>query len=282
MVSFAYFSIEEALTWRTRLDGHLLLTRHSGAGIQQSGLLLNKGADVNARDARGNTPLSMAICRWHRDAVMVLLENGATQGSLEAKDVYGRSVLTIVSEAGAADKVWLLLDQGADIESRDNMGRTALAYATRGNHVGVVRLLISRGAKTQPRDHYGMCPLMIAVANRFAELVRLFVNLHPDLDVAMAEKFGCNLFWWAKASGNAEIERELRRRAELSRVAVILAPDDAYIPRATKEPTWILCDVCTLRIPALGRRYVCSVCNHGDFDICEQCHSLGGDLLWKP
>jgi len=48
--------------------------------------LLLRGADINAKDSQGNTPLMHAVVNFQYDAIRFLLDNGA---DLHAKDKYG-------------------------------------------------------------------------------------------------------------------------------------------------------------------------------------------------
>ena len=72
-------------------------------------LLSSPGADVNARDERGNTPLLEAARFGHEDICRVLI--------------------------GA----------GADVKAKDKDGRTALMLAVQNNHDDVVRVLKQAG-----------------------------------------------------------------------------------------------------------------------------------------
>ena len=53
-------------------------------GIMEYFLL--RGADINAKDMHGNTPLMHAVTNWQFDAIKYLVEQGA---DLNAKDIYG-------------------------------------------------------------------------------------------------------------------------------------------------------------------------------------------------
>jgi ankyrin repeat protein len=74
-------------------------------------LLIERGADVNARDADGKTALVSATIGESREALQVLLTSGA------------------------------------DVDARDHAGRTALGWARHLDKVSVIPLLLEAGAK---------------------------------------------------------------------------------------------------------------------------------------
>ncbi|WP_265033965.1 ankyrin repeat domain-containing protein [Wolbachia endosymbiont (group A) of Sicus ferrugineus] len=71
---------------------------------------IQKGADVNAKDKDGNTPLHLAAMK------------------------------------GKIDVVKILLEYNADVNTKNNEGRTALYYAANNNHQELVELLLAHGA----------------------------------------------------------------------------------------------------------------------------------------
>jgi hypothetical protein len=73
-------------------------------------LLLDKGADVNARDCNNTTPLHYAAMA-DKAMVAMLLEKGA---DVNAKDFFGQTPLSIAFQAANKDVIKLLLDKGAD------------------------------------------------------------------------------------------------------------------------------------------------------------------------
>jgi ankyrin repeat protein len=81
----------------------------------------------------------------HEAVVKLLLEKGA---ELEAKDSYGRTPLSWAAEKGHDAVVKLLLEKGAELEAKDNSyGRTPLSWAAEKRHEVVVKLLLEKGAQ---------------------------------------------------------------------------------------------------------------------------------------
>src|SRR5258706_6151349 len=78
-------------------------------GSEIVALLLAKGADVNAKDSRGYTALSLA------------------------------------AEAGDAESMRLLIAKGADVHSLNQQGESMLIHASKSRRPEAVRLLIQKG-----------------------------------------------------------------------------------------------------------------------------------------
>ena len=91
------------------------------AAVKQA---LTDGADPNAEDPQsGSTMLSIAALMGHTEIVTVLLEHGA---DVNAKSRDGGTALHAAAFLGRAEATKLLLEKGADTTLRNNMGSTAI------------------------------------------------------------------------------------------------------------------------------------------------------------
>lgn len=106
-------------------------------------ILLEYGADIEAKDEDGKTPLAAAVGDYTFRAIPILLKKGA---NLEARDNNGRTPLGAAIENGVLHAVHLFLKYGADLETRDNNGHTPLVLAVRFGRVRLVEYLLDRGA----------------------------------------------------------------------------------------------------------------------------------------
>ncbi len=130
---------------------------------------LDQGADVNARDTRGNTALMLATVYAGPDSMRLLLDRGA---DIDATNNAGANAL--MRAAPDDFKVRLLLEYGADPNARSAFGNTALMLAARpANSHRAVGLLLSRGADARATNRFGATALMAAAAGGDAESVRL-------------------------------------------------------------------------------------------------------------
>ena len=106
------------------------------------------GADLNARDPHGRTPLHVAAFAKQRGAIQALAKAGGKLDLLES-DRY--DAVTIASVANDEETLRLLLSLGASAKQvTSRYDGTALIAAAHLGHAGVVKQLIAAGA---PLDH---------------------------------------------------------------------------------------------------------------------------------
>jgi ankyrin repeat protein len=130
-------------------DGHTPLIIASLIGHTDTvRILVDLGANIEARANIGWTALSYAAAKGHTETVRLLLDRGA---SIEAMDFHGLTALMVAAWKGHTETVNLLLDRGAAIEAMDDKGRTALMWAAREGHTVTVGLLLERGANVFAR-----------------------------------------------------------------------------------------------------------------------------------
>jgi len=110
-------------------------------------VLLDCKLNVNAKASHDETPLHNALQRWapnHFETVRLLLENGADPN---ARMSLGSAPLHLASSEGIAEAVRLLLKYGAEVEAVDGMGRTALQVASEKGLDEITKLLSAHGTK---------------------------------------------------------------------------------------------------------------------------------------
>ena len=138
-------------------------SKQPGSKLDIIRFLLNAGADVNAKDNTGNTPLLYAA-QTSRGGEMLRLfiENGA---DVNARNSKGKTVLMQAMQYQSTDIVELLLNKGAAIETQDHDGKTALMwllYYSLSSGTDNLKLLLDRGADIHARDYFRMTPVMWA------------------------------------------------------------------------------------------------------------------------
>ena len=145
-------------------------------------LLFEMGADVNAKDKTGMTALHFAAWFGHEGVVQLLLEMGA---DVNAKSKPGTTALHMAARYGSEGVVPLLLEMGADVNAKKYNGATALHMAAkygRYGSEGVIRLLIKRGADVNAKDKNGKTALHKAAQYGYEGVIQLLREREADIN----------------------------------------------------------------------------------------------------
>ncbi len=197
-------------------------------------VLIEHGADVNAKNINGYTPLLFAFGYLNRpeadkeesakhaaierqeQTIAILIESGA---NVNVTDISGYTPLRYAITGGTMYKcsdskkmVELIVSHEVNVNVRDYMGYTPLFYALMIDKPDkeVVKLLLEHGADVNAKDSMGYTPLFRAVMHNKAdkEIVKLLLDDGADVN---AEVKG---FWKEtplKSAKDKEIKELLRQ-----------------------------------------------------------------------
>jgi ankyrin repeat protein len=179
-------------------------------------LLDEDGRLVEARQTL--TPLFIAALRGHVDVVRLLLERGADS---EASDDRGLTPLHYsLFPSGNEEVVELLLDWGADASMIGPMGSTPLMLASSEGKTGAVKRLLRslgrQGLNTQADS--GATAFWGACNMGFADIARLLLLGGADHTIAHHNGFTARM--QAEAKGHEECVALIQVRTQMARLCV--------------------------------------------------------------
>lgn len=158
--------------------------------------LLEKGADINAQDAWGQTPLIAAITHCNASKEKAKKE--------------------------AFDLIKFLVEKGANIKPELNTSTTGrkgveppMILATREENTELVEYLIEKEALLNSCDAQGRTPFMIACEKKSKEIVEMLIQRHTANDIKSFDSHGNNFFFYATDSGDLEILEKVIQRCPL-------------------------------------------------------------------
>src|SRR3982075_2047055 len=156
------------------------------AGLIQAGhrdaalKMIAAGADVNATQGDGTTPLHWAVYKVDADLARVLLERGAKPDVINN---YGSSPLAEAVKVANTRLVDMLLDAGSNVEVPNQEGQTALMLAARAGSVDVADLLVRHGANVNAKEKWrGQTALMWAADAGSAAMTRFLIAHKADVN----------------------------------------------------------------------------------------------------
>jgi ankyrin repeat protein len=177
--------------------------------VSRAAELVKEGAELNARDKHGRTPLHVATFFARHDVIELLAKAGADLGAKEddrydavtiaavrddvptlrrlldvgasAKLVTSRhdgTALIAAAHLGHDEVVKLLIKAGAPLDHVNNLGWTAVIECIvlgKGGtrHVETLRALVGAGANVNIRDRDGATPLALAWARGYWPMVTI-------------------------------------------------------------------------------------------------------------
>ncbi len=190
--------------WRRRAwtSLHMAVSGHHAAAVTA---LLQGGAEVDAINADGDTPLGLAIDSGQAPTLRAVL---AFKPDLARRDAGGRTPLQVTMASGRFDLAALVLEAGADIDAPfgtstllhsaaryddgqrlrfllqqgaavdacDSDGMTALHLAAQGGHLDAARQLLDAGASPDLPDADGWTPLLLAAQGGHAALATALID----------------------------------------------------------------------------------------------------------
>ena len=117
-------------------------------------LLIDAGADINARRSSGSpmTPLQIAAHYRRANTAKILIKYGA---DVHTKGASGWTLLHDAARRNKSEIARILLDSGVDVNVRTKNGCTPLHEAASAGHIEVAKVLVEYGANLRATRNHG-------------------------------------------------------------------------------------------------------------------------------
>jgi ankyrin repeat protein len=217
-LSAAITALLAATAWQTA--SATLAAAARDADVDEARKLIAAGADVNATESDGTSPLLWAAHQGSPELVQLLLKAGADPN---VANNFGVTPLLEASRYGDAATIEALLEGGADVAAAAREGETPLMAAARAGSVQSVQLLLSRGADVNAVESLQeQTALMWASAEGHLDVVDLLLDhgANPNLKARASElstrstrtdypSGGFTALMWAVRNGDEAVVRRL-------------------------------------------------------------------------
>ncbi|KLU91679.1 hypothetical protein MAPG_10197 [Magnaporthiopsis poae ATCC 64411] len=139
--------------------------------------LIDRGANINALGPEGDTPLIAAVRNGHVASASLLLSRGA---DVSAKNSQGWDAGHLAAASGNSACLGLLLEHRADINAKTNEGQSLILLATANGATECVEILLNSGASVADADSKQYSAVHLASDRGYIDCLKLLVEKGAD------------------------------------------------------------------------------------------------------
>ena len=204
-----------------------LMTAAQTGSVDAVKALLDQGARIDARDqAFQQTALMFGVRGNHPDVVRLLVERGA---DVNAKTRVGDTPRWVLpnSVPGFGHGVGIVRGGLPERGSRTPIpgALSPLLYAARDGRLPALRILLDAGASINQPEANGLTPLLMAITNNHPDVARFLVD--KGADIHAVDWYGRNALWAAIEARNMDVDNasfvnEVDRAPLLALIRVLL------------------------------------------------------------
>ncbi|CAN0018645.1 unnamed protein product [Bubo scandiacus] len=144
--------------------------------------LLDAGADTNAQDNTGRTPLHAAVTADAQGVFQILIRNRSTD--LDARMGDGSTALILAARLAVEGMVEELIACHADVNAVDETGKSALHWAAAVNNMEATLALLKNGANKDMQDSKEETPLFLAAREGSYEAAKILLDHFANREIA--------------------------------------------------------------------------------------------------
>jgi len=164
------------------------LTYAAYTHLDQVKFLVERGADINATDGYGHTPLMIAAGYGRLKTVKYLIDHGA---DMHLKNPKGYDALLLSSKYGYFKVVKYLIDMGANLQTTNKKGDSAFLLSIRHDNLDIVKYFVEHGVDINQKDEKGYNAIMLSAY--FGNMETIQYLIEKGIDLNQTDKEGLNV-----------------------------------------------------------------------------------------
>ena len=178
-------------------------------------ILLDAGADPDAKDNKDNTSLMYAIREGSAEIAQILINADAEVNAID---------LLLAVDKGLTEVVQFLIKANVNPNAMTNRGTTALMIAATKDDIDTVKILLDAGADPNATTNRGSTALMAAAVKGSTRIARRLIKAGANLDAK--DNNGNTALTHADRKGHTELV-ELLKAAEAGQILITISRDGA-------------------------------------------------------
>ena len=169
--------------------------------------LISEARIIDEKKRRDHHELMNAATTGNTDKIKSFIQNGA---NLNAADSTGLTPLMAASYKGQTAVLKQLVQSKVTLDSKDESGYTALMYASNTNNLACVKYLVENGANINESDNDGSTPLMFCAQHGYNDIVMHLLEKGADPNVKGAH--GLDAIGFAKQNNHTETQKIIQSK----------------------------------------------------------------------
>lgn len=182
--------------------------------VDAAAFLIGQGCEVDKKNAKGHSPLWLALDRRRHDMATLLIRRGA-QDDLDVRDHSGVTPAIWATIYGNEKMLAALLSAGCGREIKCQYGQTAATWAVKCDKDGCLAMLIDAGCELDGQDLLGKTAAMYAAENGRDAILGMLIGAGCDLE-KQDVKGNRALHWAARSQRNGCLAKLIKSGCDLN------------------------------------------------------------------